>query len=138
MVDPVDAAFHALLKTREIHLQSCSHWPEKAGCGQACLAETAAAPNGCLVHNVLAEWYEGKPCAVCGKELSLESGAHRPALMSPERVTSEWADLRVEDLPEVLAVWWPVCWDCHVVETLYRLHPEVITGRTERARQRGR
>lgn len=128
-IDPVDAAFQSFLKTREVHLQSCTRWPEKAGCGQECLSQIAAAPNGCLVSNILAEWYAGKPCALCGKELPIELGQHRPALMSPDRITFEWADLRVEDLPEILATHRPVCWDCHIVETLYRMHPELVTER---------
>ncbi|HBL29823.1 MAG TPA: hypothetical protein DD490_23550 [Acidobacteria bacterium] len=128
-VDPVDAAFHSFLKTREVHLQSCSRWPEKAGCGQECLAQIEASPNGCLVRSVLAEWCTGKDCAVCGRGISFEVGQHKPALMSPDRVTKEWADLRVEDLPETLATHRPVCWDCHIVETLYRLHPDLITER---------
>ncbi len=128
-IDPMDAAFHALLKTREVHLQSCTRWPEKAGCGQECLSQIAAAPNGCLVHSLLAEWYAEKDCALCGKALSVEFGQHKPALISSDGVTCEWADLRVEDLPEILATHRPICWDCHVVETLYRMHPELITER---------
>lgn len=128
-VDPMDAAFHALLKTRDLHLKSCTRWPEKAGCGQECLAQIEASSNGCLVHSVLAEWYAGKSCALCDKGLSMEIGQHKPALMSPDRVTYEWSDLRVEDLPEILATHRPICWDCHIVETLYRLHPELITER---------
>lgn len=128
-IDPMDAAFHTFLKTREVHLQSCSRWPEKAGCGQECMGQITAAPNGCLVRSILAEWYAGKSCSLCGKELPVEWGQHKPALMSPGRVTFEWGDLRVEDLPEVLATHRPVCWDCHVVETLYRMHPELVTER---------
>jgi hypothetical protein len=128
-VDPMDAAFHTLLKTPEVHLKSCTRWPERAGCGQECMTQIDSAPDGCLVRNLLAEWYEGKCCAVCSKELSLEPGGHKPALMSPDRVTFEWSDLRVENLAEVLATHQPICWDCHVVETLYRMHPELVTER---------
>ena len=128
-IDPMDAAFHALLKTREIHLQSCTRWPEKAGCGQECMSQIEASPNGCLVRGILAEWYAGKSCVLCGKELSQELGQHKPALLSPDRISFEWADLRVEDLPEILATHRPICWDCHIVETLYRMHPELVTER---------
>jgi hypothetical protein len=131
-IDPMDAAFQTLLKTREIHLQSCSHWPAKTGCGQECLSQIEAAPNGCLVHSFLVEWYEGKSCALCGKELPVDLenlDQHTPALMSPDRVTFEWADLRIEELPETLSTYQPICWDCHVVETLNRMHPELITER---------
>ena len=127
--DPMDAAFHAFLKIREIHLQSCARWPEKAGCGQECMSQIANAPNGCLVQSIRAEWYEGKSCVLCAKELSGEPGLHEPALLSPDRVSFEWTDLRVEDLPEILLTHRPLCWDCHIVETLYRMHPELLTER---------
>jgi hypothetical protein len=128
-IDPVDAAFHAFLEPREVHLQSCALWSEKAGCGQACMARMTDAPDGCLVHSIFAEWCEGKPCDLCDKKLSVGSGEHQPALMSLDRVTSEWADLRVEDISGILLTHRPICWDCHVVETLQRMHPELTTGR---------
>lgn len=128
-IDPMDAAFNVLLKTREVHLKSCTRWPERAGCGQACMTQIETAPNGCLVRSVLAEWYEGKPCSLCGKGLSVEFGRHRPALMSPDRFTSDWSAVRVEEIPEILATYQPICWDCHIIETLYRMHPELITER---------
>jgi hypothetical protein len=128
--DPLDTAFHAFLAPREIHLRSCSLWTEKAACGQTCMARLATeAPNGCLVHNIFAEWCEGKSCALCDKKLSLKLGEHQPALMSLDQVTSEWSDLRVEDIPGILLTHRPVCWDCHIVETLNRMHPELTTGR---------
>jgi len=128
-IDPMDAAFQSFLRIPEIHLQSCLRWPEKTGCGQECLSRIEAAPKGCLVRSILADWYDGTSCALCGKELSAKGGPHNPVLMSPDRVTLEWADLRIEDLPEILATHRPVCWDCHIVETLYRMHPELITER---------
>jgi hypothetical protein len=103
-VDPIDAAFQAFLKIREIPLQ----------------------------RGTLAGWHEGMSCALCGKELPVifgVSGQHKPALLNSDRITFEWADLHVADLPEVLATYQPVCWDCHIVETLYRMHPQLITER---------
>jgi hypothetical protein len=129
-VDPVDAAFSALLGTREVHLKSCTRWPEKAGCGQECLAQIEKAPNGCLVSSILREWYAGKICTLCGKPFGeMHTWEHKPALMSPERVTSEWVDVPVEELPERLATHLPICWDCHIIETLYRMHPDLVTER---------
>lgn len=101
-IDPMDEAFKALLD------------------------ET---PDDCLVHNLLAEWFSGKSCALCSKELSLGPDLHRPALMSPDRVTFEWSDVRAEEIPEILATYQPICGDCHIIETLYRMHPELITER---------
>jgi hypothetical protein len=102
MVDPMDVAFKALLD------------------------ET---PDEYLVHSLLAEWSQGKSCARCSKELSVEPGLHGPALMSPDRVTSEWSDVRAEEISEILATYQPICGDCHIIETLYRMHPELITER---------
>ena len=101
-IDPMDAAFKDLLD------------------------ET---PDECLVHSLLTEWSEGKSCALCSKELSLGPDLHRPALMSPDRGTSEWSDVRAEEIPEILATYQPICGDCHIIETLYRMHPELITER---------
>ena len=36
----------------ELRLKSCSRWPEKRGCDQACLAQIEASPNGCRVRPV--------------------------------------------------------------------------------------
>ena len=101
-IDPMDAAFKDLLD------------------------ET---PGDCLVHSLLTEWSSGKSCALCSKELSLGPDLQRPALMSPDRTTSEWSDVGVEEIPEILATYQPICWDCHIIETLYRMHPELITER---------
>ena len=32
-----------------LRLSSCSRWPERAGCGQECLSQVEAEPEGCLV-----------------------------------------------------------------------------------------
>ena len=33
----------------ELTLRSCSRWPGRQGCGQACLSQIAATPGGCRV-----------------------------------------------------------------------------------------
>jgi hypothetical protein len=131
-LDAFDAAFHELLGTRELRLQSCTRWPERAGCGQECLTQIEHTPDGCRVRALLAGWYEDKPCALCGKPFGkIETWEHKPALMSPGRMTMEWSEIPVLELPERMATHLPVCWDCHVVESLYRRHPELVTERPE-------
>ena len=129
-LDAADAAFHDVLGTRELHLRNCTRWPEKAGCGQECLAEIAAAPDGCLVRQRLAAWYRGKSCAVCGKAFhDVHVLEHRPALLGPGRTPLTWDTVRAEQLPEILATHQPICWDCEVVEWLYHNHPELVVER---------
>lgn len=124
----VDAAGAAL--TANLRLRDCSRWPERRDCGQACLRQIEAAPEDCLVRNILTRWYERKSCAYCGKPLgTIDWLEHRPALMSPQRVTKQWRDVPPETLPATLADHLPVCWNCHVAETFRRAHPELVTDR---------
>jgi hypothetical protein len=129
-LDPADAAFHHVLGTREMHLRSCTRWPEKAGCGQECLAEIAAAPDGCLVRHRLAAWYQDKSCALCGKAFhDVHAGEHQPALLGPGRTPLTWDMVTAERLTGILATCEPICWDCEVVAWLYHNHPELVVER---------
>jgi hypothetical protein len=106
----------------ELRLQDCSRWPEREGCGQECLAQIEHAADGCLVRTYVANWYREHPCVLCGRTFeNLDWQQHRPAV--------QWTDLRPEQLPELFETCEAVCWDCHVVETLYRKHPELVTER---------
>jgi hypothetical protein len=129
-VDAFRAALSAVVGHDEIRLQSCSRWPERAGCGQECLRELQAAPEDCLVRTIVKRWYEGKKCALCHRSIDtslLELG--RLALMSPERMTMEWRDLNAEALPEILSSYQPLCWSCHIAEKFRREHPELVIDR---------
>lgn len=103
-IDPVDAAFNDLLKAEEVCAES--------------------GPRSLLV-----EFFNDKACVLCGHDLSVEPGQHRRALLSPQGMTLEWADLRVEEIPDVQDTHQPLCWDCHVIETLYRMHSGQVTER---------
>jgi|CXWL01.1.fsa_nt_gi hypothetical protein len=123
------AAGHVAL-TGELRLGRCDRWPERANCGQECLAQIADSPDGCLVRTRVAAWYHGASCVFCGKEIP-DFGAteHAPAVLSPDNVTRSWQEVHAAELDQVLTTHRPVCWDCHVVQTLYRKHPELVTER---------
>jgi hypothetical protein len=117
----------------QLRLHDCTRWPERAGCGQDCLAQIESTPFGCRVRELIEAWYRDHPCVLCGKEFTQLSWAeHKPALMDPQRRSVQWSDVAPERLPEVLETHWPVCWNCHVVETVYRTHPELVTERPGR------
>jgi hypothetical protein len=131
----VNASKAALTWTHDakLRLHDCTRWPEHAGCGQDCLTQIESTPFGCRVRELIEVWYRDHPCALCGKEFKhLSWVEHKPALMDAERHSVQWSDIEPETLPEVLETHWPVCWDCHVVETLYRTHAERITERPGR------
>ena len=128
------AAGKAAVKTfagmREVRLDECSRWPERAGCGQDCLSQVEADPASCLVWNIVHLWYAGKKCAKCGKPFEhINWLDHRPALLDSEGRTVQWTEVPPEKLPAYFATHWPVCWDCHIAESFRRQHPELVTDR---------
>ena len=124
------AAWTGLSGSPELRLSACTRWPERAGCGQQCLAQIAAAPDGCLVRNILAEWYRGKKCAHCGQEFTeVEWAVQKPALLSANKISMEWSQVPADRLRETLETALPVCFACHMANTLVREHPDLVADR---------
>jgi hypothetical protein len=129
-VDAVTAALTAPYGKSDLRLESCSRWPERGDCGEACLAQIEAAPEACLLRTILTDWYQGKSCALCGKPFGeIRWMDHEPALLGSEGVTVEWRETAPELVVSVLASHRPVCWNCHVAETFRRQHPDLVTDR---------
>lgn len=125
-----EAAVGAFLSEPTLHLKECSRWPERQNCGQDCLQQVEADPEKCLVWNIVSKWYEGKTCVFCHKPIGpLHHLDHAPSLLGPDFKTSEWKDVRPEQLPEIFATCQPVCWNCHVAETFRRTHPGLVVDR---------
>jgi len=114
-----------------LHLSDCSRWPERQDCGQSCLAEIAAAPDGCRVRSILDDFYAGQSCVLCGKEFgeTIDWYEHEPAFIDAERRLMSWQDVPSERLPEIMEAHFPVCWDCKVIEAVRQKHPDRITDR---------
>lgn len=129
-VDAWRAALSAALGGSALRLANCSRWPQRADCGQECLAEIERSPEDCLVRTILTRWYEGKSCLCCRKPFGpIVWSGHKPALMTTDRRSLEWSEIPAKDLRAALETHLPVCWSCHVVETLKRTHPELIVYR---------
>jgi len=133
-LDAVHLARDAAFGTPQLRLSECSRWPERRACGQDCLKQIEAAPEGCLVRRIVANWYAGKNCVSCGKpvEVSEQWAGHVPALLNPEKRTTYWDKVVPETLPEVLQTHSPVCWSCHIAETFRREHPNLVVDRPAR------
>jgi len=132
-VDARHAAATAFRRQPELRLAACSRWPEKAGCGQDCLRQIEAAPEDCLVRTMLTRWYAGKTCSYCGKPFGLVHWHdHKPALLALDGRTVEWSQVPPEQVPEALDHDRPVCWNCHIVETFRREHPDLVVDRPGR------
>jgi len=134
-VEARKAAATALWGNPTLRLDQCSRWPERQNCGQQCLQQIETDPDHCLVWNIVSRWYEGQTCALCHKRFGrLKHLDHPPALMDADRKTTEWQEVRPEELAGILATYRPVCWDCHVTETFRRLNPELVVYRDRSAR----
>lgn len=132
-LDAGHAAWSGLGFRPDLRLTSCSRWPERAGCGQECLSQIAAAPEDCLVRNILTKWYEGKSCRLCGRPIGpIVAGAAQPAVLSAGNISVEWSEIPAERLQEVLSAGEPVCFACHMASKMVREHPELVIDRSER------
>ena len=130
VVDAAHAAVTAFSKSPQLRLSACSRWPERADCGQACLAQVEASPEDCLVRNILIEWYRGKACAACGRPFGeIEFAGAKPALLRADGVSVEWSRVPAEELQETLAASSPVCFACHTANRLVHEHPELALDR---------
>lgn len=137
---PVDLEDHdvdqALRRTLGPGLQpeGCANWCERSDCGSGCFASLGGAPEGCLLHLRLTAWYRNRSCSLCGNPFQddVEAWDRRPAFLSPDLVARTWDSVHPQELAHVLATHMPICWDCEVLEWLYRNHPELIVERPGR------
>jgi len=132
-LDASHALATSLGSSPDLRLDSCSRWPERKGCGQECLGQIEAAPEDCLVRNLLREWYRGKSCILCGRAFEeIHWGDHKPAFIDSKRRTWRWNEIAPERLPSIMATHHPVCWDCDVIERVYRDHPDLVVERPDK------
>ncbi len=132
-VDASKAAFSAAIGNPQLELKECTRWPEMQDCGQDCLRQIEYGPQDCLVRNVVAHWYKGRRCAVCGHVFSeIHWHDHAPALLGADGRTLQWSEVPLARLTAYMDSNEPVCWDCHVVQTFRREHPELVVYRKER------
>jgi hypothetical protein len=128
------AAVGAAVSRPVLKLRTCSRWPERGRCGEPCLDEIEAAPEGCLVRNILARWYQGRQCVYCHARFGdIHWHDHKPALLAPGGALVEWSEIPAEQVPEALDTHAPVCWNCLIVETLRRQRPDLFEFRPPRA-----
>jgi hypothetical protein len=132
-VDVRYAVAGALVGRPELRLRDCSRWPERAHCGQECLGEIAAAPDDCLVRNIVARWYGDKTCVYCRRPIGVVQWHDRkPALRGRDGKVLELGELPVEGIPEALREDAAVCANCADAELLRQRHPELVVERPPR------
>jgi hypothetical protein len=116
----------------DLHLKSCSRWPERHDCGQDCLSQIEASPEGTLVRNMVTAWYRDKRCLYCRRTIG-EIAWHdaMPGLRAPDGKLREWSDVATADVPAVLQTHDAVCRNCDLAESFRREHPDLVTDRAD-------
>lgn len=111
-------------------LSACSRWPEMQDCDQACLTEIAETPGGCLVRSVVADWFAGRRCVYCGREIpELHATDRKPALRSPQGHNVALADIPPLEIDAALARHEPVCANCYDAMAFRESHPGLAVDR---------
>lgn len=129
-VDALHASLTSTVGLPDIRLKDCARWPIQEQCGQECLVHLDVAPGQCLVSGVLMRWYRDRKCCYCGKPMEeLHWIDHKPALLSPEDLLVLWSGVSIENLSTVLNTHLPVCWDCYIVQSFRREHPDLVVYR---------
>jgi len=109
-------------------ITTCTRWPERAGCDQACAPQIEASPEETLVRNIVGRWYAERMCNYCAKPIREIGGAVLPGLRIDGEL-HEWKDIAPQDLPRVLEQSAAVCARCDLVEDFRMRHPELVTTR---------
>ena len=117
----------------DVQLSSCSRWPGPPECDQACVNQVVRSPKLTATFQVMANWYAGKQCAMCGREMpTLSHFAPEPGLLSTTSAgvaTVAWTDVPPEQLPGMLDTHLPVCSSCHLTTWFRHEHPELVVDR---------
>ena len=78
----------------DLHLKSCTLWPERHDCGQECVEQIELSPEACRLRNILTSWYDRKACAFCHMRFGeIHWTDHKPALLNADHRIIEWQDV---------------------------------------------
>ena len=129
-INAARAARGALVDNPRFVITSCSRWPEKAGCDQACAAQVEASPRETLARSLVRLWFDDHPCVYCGKAITdLGNEKVMPALRGPDGKLREWNHVSPEELPELFRNAVAVCPICDLVESFRSDFPDLVTER---------
>ena len=119
-----------LAPSSDLVVRRCSLWPQRRNCAQWCCDEIETSPSGCRMEAILADWYQGKRCAYCGRSVPRPAvGDLPPALRAPDGAIVEWSAIEPTRLFDVLATHQAVCASCDVAETFRSRHGDWVVER---------
>jgi hypothetical protein len=111
----------------DVQLASCSRWPERAGCDEACVPQIEHDPIETRIDTILRDVFANHSCALCGRRINgVPTVGHKPAFLGPDGRTTPCTTIAPEHVYDLVKTHRLICWDCEVAETFRREHPELV------------
>jgi hypothetical protein len=86
---------------------------------------------------ILRNWYAGRECAVCRREIGPVQGLERRlgllSVAAPAHEILTWEEIPTDQLPGLLESHLPVCAGCTLAESFRRQFPDRVTDRADTA-----
>jgi len=134
-IDTGHAAITAVWEKADLKLATCSRWPERQNCDQACVAQIVEAGDETLTRMLAEHYFEGKRCAVCQRPIdNVSATLLQPGLLDPvTHELSAWDEIPAQDLPDAFRVRNPACANCTLAESFRRMYPDRVVDRVPHA-----
>jgi hypothetical protein len=133
-LDTGHAAVTAVWEKADLRLATCSRWPEREGCDQACVPQIVEGGDETRAKTIAAHFFEGKHCAICQQTLDgVHAGQLQPGLLDPITMhVLAWDEVPPQELPEDFGSWQAVCPNCTLAESFRRRFPDRVVDRIPR------
>ncbi len=118
-LDVGHAMASAVWERTDLRIATCSCWPERSGCEEACVSQIEASPSGTSARTMAARFFEGRTCVLCQRRIPpLTGAALQPGFMDTRtREVVPWTRVAAPDLPDAIATRRPLCADCTLAES---------------------
>jgi len=133
-VDVGHAAATAVWEKADVRLTQCSCWETRGKCGQPCVCQIEAAPDGTRTKRLSANFFKDKNCAICHRSIDPPNAATlQPDFMDPvTREVLAWDEVKPENLPKAIHDDYPLCANCTLAESFRQRFPDEVVDRIPR------
>lgn len=133
-VDLGHAAVTAVWEKVDVQLASCSRWPGREGCDQACAPQIVEAQHETRARTIAAHFFEGARCAICQQRIEPPNpAALQPGLFDPATYeVAAWDEVPPERLQDVFKGRRAICPNCTLAESFRRRFPDRVVDRIPR------
>jgi hypothetical protein len=133
-VDLGHAAVTAVWEKADLTLATCSRWPDRQACDQACVPQIVESEDETRARTIAVHFFEGKRCAICQSHIdSIHTATLQPGLRDPvTRDVAAWDELPAQNLPDAFQTRQAVCANCTLAESFRRRFPDRVVDRIPR------